>query len=1276
VNKILVGTKCDLESRREVTSEEGKGLAKEYNIPFIETSAKEGTNVEEAFLTIATAVKDRLIADGFVPGGQKLSNITHFKSDEKEKGVINKLFSYFRNTNDKETTTSQPVVSAATPKETERKDKTPLILSEEQSKPLGSGTSETITSDLVKKEEKLCVDLAEPINNNDETGNDDEKYLKEALAQGKKEWRRSKIMIVGEGRAGKTALANSILGRAYENLDSTIGINEFTCSIGYASVGEGEVGGKGTNQKNWKESMDEKTLQELERAVASMIFHMGKLDKDSTTGLLFDEEEVDEMMKKLKGGYLEGEGQGIESEGVILESANSNEVPITELNAREDSSDDSELKENGKKEINELLKRCDEYLANERELPENHSHRSEIDTAIDSSLVMKYLGEQSQSESKFIISVFDFGGQSVFNVIHPFFLTRFGVYVITFNMEWLSSSAEATVREECIRYMSFWLNSVIIHTQNEKGQVAPVVFVGTRKDLITSPAEHQAISTSLYNIFCRSIAWPYVIENNGAEGPYGKADLCFFPVNNKLGNDDPTVRKLLQLIEKSIDNSSYVHVERPLSWFQVLDIFKSKNVPYLEYSEVESIIVSCNIPKDRVPTLLRFFHEMGILMWHDEEGLRDIIVFDPIEYFVKPATTVICKHVPNQSDGIYHSTKLHKEVRKRFPVEFSEMIQHGIVSETLLAALLEEHSENYECVKKLMIKYGLLVPLIFAQLEKGEDRRHSPLSGKGGEEELFLVPALLHECTDKHRIQPEEHIHSFHFIFSTSKILKQKSIFSLGDCNKLGFLPSGLFEKLISKAMSWSMTTSNYVSRENLYHCFNNSAELAFGNQRFVMRVDYYHNLITIHVLEGNNPPSIHDRLRDQIQEIVCESFKSLTFSSLLEYEFRDHQENNKMKMNDPSTLSLIRLEQIIYLVEEKLSFPIVTETGIRHTLTFTEVLQLYSSWLTDFLSLNEFDLFLSYRWGRYDSHFTQALFDRLSLHAVDESMRTIRTFLDIKRLKAGENYQMKLVNALSKSLLIIPIVSSDALQKMITLKSTDEDNLLLEWICGLELMKHHQNHCNQAGSTSRLMKFMPIFFGTRVDENNIKNFFQEDILSKLPTTPPTACLELSEKLLLKAGITMSSEMRNATIKEIVTEVTKYLFLCAWESTNSHELTIQAANKIVTNLNECLQEEEQQHQTRVIPLTQPPQLRPHSEDITLSSSSSVPDCEAAWSLLNNPSRSTDFSALSQFLSDIGVICATDLEFLLDDPELFDKIASFLKVIPQKQFRAIFSKKKE
>lgn len=50
--------------KQKVSYEEGEGLAKEYNIHFFETSAKQDLNVEKAFLTIATDVKDRLIVDG------------------------------------------------------------------------------------------------------------------------------------------------------------------------------------------------------------------------------------------------------------------------------------------------------------------------------------------------------------------------------------------------------------------------------------------------------------------------------------------------------------------------------------------------------------------------------------------------------------------------------------------------------------------------------------------------------------------------------------------------------------------------------------------------------------------------------------------------------------------------------------------------------------------------------------------------------------------------------------------------------------------------------------------------------------------------------------------------------------------------------------------------------------------------------------------------------------------------------------------------------------
>jgi hypothetical protein len=93
--------------------------------------------------------------------------------------------------------------------------------------------------------------VASPVVENNTENFDNQKYLQNALNQGKKEWRRSKIMIVGEGRAGKTALANSILGRDYENLDSTIGINEFTCSVGFAGIGE--PGSSDQSNTSWKE---------------------------------------------------------------------------------------------------------------------------------------------------------------------------------------------------------------------------------------------------------------------------------------------------------------------------------------------------------------------------------------------------------------------------------------------------------------------------------------------------------------------------------------------------------------------------------------------------------------------------------------------------------------------------------------------------------------------------------------------------------------------------------------------------------------------------------------------------------------------------------------------------------------------------------------------------------------------------------------------------------------------------------------------------------------
>jgi len=59
VQKILVGNKCDLVSERKVSFEDAKELADELGVTFLETSAKNATNVEVAFENMAKSIKEK-----------------------------------------------------------------------------------------------------------------------------------------------------------------------------------------------------------------------------------------------------------------------------------------------------------------------------------------------------------------------------------------------------------------------------------------------------------------------------------------------------------------------------------------------------------------------------------------------------------------------------------------------------------------------------------------------------------------------------------------------------------------------------------------------------------------------------------------------------------------------------------------------------------------------------------------------------------------------------------------------------------------------------------------------------------------------------------------------------------------------------------------------------------------------------------------------------------------------------------------------------------------
>ena len=59
VSMILFGNKCDLEEKRKVTKQEAEKFAKQNKIPYIETSAKTFSNINEGFSILANDAYER-----------------------------------------------------------------------------------------------------------------------------------------------------------------------------------------------------------------------------------------------------------------------------------------------------------------------------------------------------------------------------------------------------------------------------------------------------------------------------------------------------------------------------------------------------------------------------------------------------------------------------------------------------------------------------------------------------------------------------------------------------------------------------------------------------------------------------------------------------------------------------------------------------------------------------------------------------------------------------------------------------------------------------------------------------------------------------------------------------------------------------------------------------------------------------------------------------------------------------------------------------------------
>jgi hypothetical protein len=202
-------------------------------------------------------------------------------------------------------------------------------------------------------------------------------------------------------------------------------------------------------------------------------------------------------------------------------------------------------------------------------------------------------------------------------------------------------------------------------------------------------------------------------------------------------------------------------------------------------------------------------------------------VLDTIAYFIEPASAVICNHSPSieNTDATYHRLDVHKECQARYMLEWRQMKEKGVIAQCILKFIIRtfnDGSDAYcETIIKLMDKFGLIVPMVETNEESYDDDDNSNIPSEGknafatGSTPLaasYICPALLpmwsgNDATAEWTTRPFSTIYLFFTTFENIKSMYQT--LTGDELRDLGFLPFGLFERLVGKAIGWSQLTSS-----------------------------------------------------------------------------------------------------------------------------------------------------------------------------------------------------------------------------------------------------------------------------------------------------------------------------------------------------------------------------------------------------------------------------------------------------------------------------------
>ena len=342
----------------------------------------------------------------------------------------------------------------------------------------------------------------------------------------------------------------------------------------------------------------------------------------------------------------------------------------------------------------------------------------------------KHSSSEPQYEHKTWMRVWDCGGQRMFRVITPAFLSSKTLFLLLFDArhrldEMCVSSSYHNGKEikmegetplTNLEFLQQWMALIHSHVSNKCGSVRECIIpVGTHGDAVANEEECEEILDAIskgceYKGYASMVKNGYIVDNTTA----GKGD--------KEDGKYADIRKQVCFFAKD----ATITVPTPSSWVlfrKVLnELSKKKAIPSL--SEVKEIAKEIYIPESDVSSVLRFYHDRGVFFhYNDISNLKDKVVADPHRLI-----QIIARLLP-----------LNGFEDKLVPThEWAKLRDYGIMEKKIYEKILKDEMSNDDIEPQAII--DLLNKMLIMAETCGLPEEDFPYSGN------YFVPCMLQLC--------------------------------------------------------------------------------------------------------------------------------------------------------------------------------------------------------------------------------------------------------------------------------------------------------------------------------------------------------------------------------------------------------------------------------------------------------------------------------------------------------------------------------------------------